>query len=181
MKCPVCKIELNKKSIGDVEVDECSKCGGMWFEEDELRRAKDASEADLNWMDFEIWKNKDKFKAESRNLSCPKCSQILVAVNYADTKTEIDYCANCKGVWLDQGELKKIIDALNEELNAKSFPDYIKSSLQEAKEIVTGPESFISEWKDFMTVLRMMQYRLFAENPKLLNAVIEIQKANPIK
>jgi len=167
--------------IKDVEVDECNKCKGIWFEDDELRKAKDFTDSDLNWMDFEIWKHKDKSQARARNLACPQCNQTLVAVDYADTGVEIDYCPECKGTWLDKGEFKKVIDALTNELLTKSFSEYIKASLEEAKEIITGSESFVSEWKDFTTVFRMMQYRLFVENPKLLDTTINIQRINPIK
>jgi len=181
MKCPCCDVELKGKLIKDVETDECPQCKGIWFEDDELRKAKDSKDPDLNWMDFEIWKHEDKFKARSRNLACPKCNQTLVAVDYGDTDVEIDYCPHCKGIWLDKGEFKKIIEALANELLTKTFSEYIKASIEEAREIATGPESFLSEWKDFTTVCRMMQYRLFTENPKLLNTMLNIQRANPIK
>lgn len=181
MNCPCCNVELKNKSIQDVKIDECLKCKGIWFEDDELRKAKDSTDPDLNWIDFEIWKHKDKIKVRSRNLACPQCNQTLVAIDYADTGTEIDYCPHCEGTWLDKGEFKKIIDTLTNELLTKSFSEYIKISIEEAKEIIIGPESFLSEWKDFTTVCRMMQYRLFAENPKLMDKMINIQKANPIK
>ena len=181
MKGPCCNTDLKHKMIKDVEVDECNKCKGIWFEDDELRKAKDSTNSDLNWMDFEIWKHKDKSQARARNLACPQCNQTLVAVDYADTGVEIDYCPECKGTWLDKGEFKKVIDALTNELLTKSFSEYIKASLEEAKEIITGSESFVSEWKDFTTVFRMMQYRLFVENPKLLDTTINIQRINPIK
>ena len=111
MKCPCCNTDLKSKMIKNVEIDECYKCKGIWFEDDELRKAKDSTDSDLNWMDFEIWKNKDKFKALSRNLVCPKCSQTLVAVDYTDTNVEIDYCPQCKGTWLDKGEFKKLMSS----------------------------------------------------------------------
>jgi hypothetical protein len=42
---------------------------------------------------------------------CPRCSTNLLISN---TKgVEIDYCPNCKGVWLDRGELDKIIERSN--------------------------------------------------------------------
>jgi len=179
MKCPCCRIELKKKMIEKIEIDECEKCKGMWFEDDELRKAKDSTDEDLNWMDFEIWKHEDQFKTKSRNLPCPQCNKVLVTINYADTDVEIDYCLTCKGTWLDKGEFKKIIEALTDELLTKSFSEYIKASIEEAKEIITGHESFLSEWKDFSTVLRMMQYRLFVEKPKLLDTVVQVQKNNP--
>ena len=58
---------------------------------------------------------------------------------------------------------------------ATGSSEYLRASLEEAKELVTGPESFLSEWKDFATVLRMLQYRLLGENPKLGQALAEFQ------
>jgi Zn-finger nucleic acid-binding protein len=179
--CPKCNLELEPKNIGPVQVDECHKCKGIWFDKEEFRQAKDSTDSDLNWMDFDIWKHADKFKAKESSLKCPVCMATTQEIHYGETPIEIDYCSKCQGTWLDKDEFEKIIEALNEELLAKSFKEYISSSIEEAKEIVTGPESFISEWKDFATVLRLMQYRLFIENPKLLNTVINIQRINPLR
>ena len=181
MQCPCCSVELNEKMLKDVQIDECHACKGMWFEDDELRKAKDAADNDLNWMDFEIFKNADKFKTEPKKLPCPQCSKTLVAINYGDTDVQINYCPDCKGTWLDKDEFRDIIKALNEELISKTFHEYIASSIEEAKEIFTGAEGLTSEWKDLTTVLRMMNYRIFAENPNLLSQLIAIQKANPFQ
>lgn len=181
MNCPVCKEPMVNDNIGNVAIDHCKKCNGIWFDQDELREAKDETDSDLNWMDFEIWKNEDKFKFESRKLQCPKCKKPMVAISYDTTGVEIDYCPQCKGTWLDQNEFEKIIASLNVELANKSLSNYFKVSLEEAIEIVNGPESFMSEWKDFMTVLRMFQYRFFIVNPQLLDAVMKAQQNTPLR
>ena len=179
--CPKCNIAFENKEIKSLTVDVCPTCEGVWFEEDELRQAKDFTDTDLNWLDFEIWKNKDKFKSSESNIKCPDCGLQTVALEYGETDVEIDYCLECKGVWLDKGEFIKIIEALTKELLTKSFPEYIQSSLEEAKEIITGPESMFSEWNDFSTVLRFMQYRLLVENPELQDTLLKIQERNPFK
>ncbi len=84
------------------------------------------------------------------------------------------------GTWLEESEFSNIIDALNSELANKSIKNYVKASLEEAKEIIIGPESLVSEWKDFVTVLRMFQYRFFIENPNLRDTIIDIQKGFPL-
>lgn len=39
---------------------------------------------------------------------CPKChDQVLVVIERESI--EIDYCGGCRGVWLDRGELEKLI------------------------------------------------------------------------
>ncbi|MGH7452966.1 MAG: zf-TFIIB domain-containing protein [bacterium] len=41
-------------------------------------------------------------------MKCPVCN---VELKMADRQgVEIDYCPQCRGVWLDRGELDKIID-----------------------------------------------------------------------
>ncbi|NNG01528.1 MAG: hypothetical protein HKM93_19225 [Desulfobacteraceae bacterium] len=179
--CPKCEVELTQTGIGSVEVDECEQCKGVWFDKDELRQAKDMTDADLNWMDFDIWKHEDRFKVKPSAINCPVCKTKTQTIDYGSSTIEVDYCPSCQGIWLEEHEFKKIIDSLELELVSKSFSDYIKASIEEAKEIVSGPESFISEWKDFLTVLRMMQYRMFVENPKLLNTITAVQNTNPLK
>jgi Zn-finger nucleic acid-binding protein len=41
-------------------------------------------------------------------MKCPKCNETLVMADRQGI--EIDYCPNCRGVWLDRGELDKIIE-----------------------------------------------------------------------
>ena len=41
-------------------------------------------------------------------MKCPTCNVVL---EMADRNgIEIDYCPNCRGIWLDRGELDKIIE-----------------------------------------------------------------------
>ncbi|OMH31661.1 zf-TFIIB domain-containing protein [Motiliproteus sp. MSK22-1] len=46
-------------------------------------------------------------------MKCPHCDVLL---QMADRQgIEIDYCPQCRGVWLDRGELDKIIDRVTAE------------------------------------------------------------------
>jgi Zn-finger nucleic acid-binding protein len=181
MDCPKCEGPLLRRELESAVVDECQDCCGIWFDRDELRRAKDAAEPDANWLDFELWKNSERLSGAPATIECPGCGLKLVALTYADTGVEIDHCATCEGTWLDKGEFEKIIDALSNEIVTKSAPDYVRAVIEGAKEIVTGPETLLSEWNDFTTVLRLMQYRLLAENPKVADAIAEVQRSSPIR
>lgn len=163
MICPKCENELTKVKLENVEVDECKKCGGIWFDEDELLQAKDNKDDDLRWMDFEIWKNTDKFEFNEDSSFCPKCSKAMFEIKYENTDVTIDSCPECKGIWLDKGEFQHIIQSLTKELLNKNSGEYFKAVLDEAKEIFTGKEGFISEWKDFKAAARFMLLRIDAE------------------
>lgn len=41
-------------------------------------------------------------------MKCPNCNVNLVMTNRSNV--EIDYCPDCRGIWLDRGELDKILD-----------------------------------------------------------------------
>ncbi|MCU0321535.1 MAG: zf-TFIIB domain-containing protein [Chitinophagaceae bacterium] len=41
-------------------------------------------------------------------MKCPNCNVTLVMTDRSGI--EIDYCPTCRGVWLDRGELDKIIE-----------------------------------------------------------------------
>jgi Zn-finger nucleic acid-binding protein len=41
-------------------------------------------------------------------MKCPNCDETLVMSERQGV--EIDYCPKCRGVWLDKGELDKIIE-----------------------------------------------------------------------
>lgn len=46
-------------------------------------------------------------------MQCPVCLQVQLVM--ADRQgVEIDYCPQCRGVWLDRGELDKIIERTSE-------------------------------------------------------------------
>jgi Zn-finger nucleic acid-binding protein len=42
-------------------------------------------------------------------MQCPVCTDVALAISSREG-VEIDYCPQCRGVWLDRGELDKILD-----------------------------------------------------------------------
>ena len=41
-------------------------------------------------------------------MKCPSCNETLLMSDKQGV--EIDYCPNCRGIWLDRGELEKILE-----------------------------------------------------------------------
>lgn len=50
-------------------------------------------------------------------MKCPNCDATLVMSER--NGVEIDYCPNCRGVWLDRGELDKILERSAEHYSKK--------------------------------------------------------------
>ncbi|GAB5490956.1 MAG: zf-TFIIB domain-containing protein [Phototrophicaceae bacterium] len=53
---------------------------------------------------------------------CPICD---IELKMSERKgIEIDYCPKCRGVWLDRGELDKIIERTNDDLEHSNKESY---------------------------------------------------------
>lgn len=106
---------------------------------------------------------------------------VWFVIDYDTTTVRVDFCLQCQGVGLDVNEFQNIIERLSGELTAKTASEYLRASLKEVKELITGPETFISEWRDLKTVMWMLHYRIFVEHPKLLATIMGIQRDVPIR
>ena len=84
-------------------------------------------------------------------MKCPNC-QVDLAMTHREN-VEIDYCPKCRGVWLDRGELDKIIDRVSgptedfgddrkHEYKQQPFEDYDRRRYRKKR-------SFLGDFFDF--------------------------------
>lgn len=53
-------------------------------------------------------------------MKCPICKDVNLVISERQG-IEIDYCPSCRGVWLDRGELDKIIEKSSSFTNQNSY------------------------------------------------------------
>lgn len=176
MLCPLCKIGLEEAIFCNIGVNYCPNCLGLWFEEEELRWAKDERDKGLIWLDIDLWKEKKKFKISPNQKFCPVCRFPLYEVNYGDSKIKVDLCNLCYGVWLDRGEFKKIIEYLKKEANYQVLNNYLENLAKEFWEIFTGPETFKEEILDFLTILKLLKYKFATQHPVISRLILQLPK-----
>jgi len=163
---------MQKVLFHNVEVDYCPVCLGIWFDKDELRLAKDDKDKQLNWLDFDIWRDKSKFKISSSNRKCPVCRVGFVEVGYDDSKVKVDFCKHCQGIWLDRGEFKQIMVYLIRKYDYEILHRYVKNTVVQLWEVFTGPQKFREELEDFLMILKLFNYKFVVQHP-WLNYLIE--------
>ena len=176
MNCPYHKAKLEKAIFNKIEVDYCPVCLGMFFNENELRLAKDEKDQDLQWLDIDLWQDKTKLKISKANLLCPECQVLLYEVGYGDSKIKVDICTVCKGVWLDRGEFKNIIDYLKDKAQYEILENYFSVFLKEVSEIFIGPEPFKEEILDVLTILKLLNYKFAAHFPTITKIISGLPK-----
>jgi Zn-finger nucleic acid-binding protein len=176
MICPRCQKELKQALFYNTEVDYCPNCLGLFFEEDELRFAKDEKDRNLVWLDIDLWRDEKKFKLNLGMRLCPYCRVPLYEVFYGSSNIVVDVCNICKGIWLDRGEFKKIINYLKENADKELLEKYSKNLFYEFKEIFSGPETIREEINDFLVLLKLLNYKFMARHPLIGRLIIELFK-----
>lgn len=138
--CPVClgvKLEKIKTAeSGELVLDHCRRCGGVWFELGEVQALR-SEDPEALWTAIErresphparcraclahLHPDSDRCPAcgEKARLECPHCQRRMRRVRRetegasadggeARRELVLDVCESCKGVWFDHHELATI-------------------------------------------------------------------------
>jgi Zn-finger nucleic acid-binding protein len=99
--------------LGQLHLDLCRQCRGIWFDRDELRLFGDAvSDSDLNAQVGEILRDLGTRVSGGQHATysaCPLCAVMMTRTNYAGVSGLILHtCAN-HGTWADHDEALGLI------------------------------------------------------------------------
>ena len=110
MNCPRCKTEsLIAFDIEAVGVDRCSACAGVWFDAEELSQLLSEEARHV----AELLKGRVSEQVDGKKARCPRdASEMMRVYSSMDHSVILDVCGECRGVWLDGGEFKKLFTAL---------------------------------------------------------------------
>ena len=115
MKCPRDNSKLKSEVYeGDITVDICPSCEGMWLDKGELERIerirqRDYSEELKRIPDLAGNAYKMARQKMLPEICCPKCGDKLSNHEYAYcSQIMIDVCPKCLGIWLDRDEIKAL-------------------------------------------------------------------------
>lgn len=110
-ECPRCHRRLDLLRIGDVALDECQKCGGMWADVETFQSVCADREKQSAVLAFA---GKRQLTAEPlakiSYVPCPKCKQLMNRSNFARASGVIIDTCKAHGAWFDAEELPKIIE-----------------------------------------------------------------------
>ena len=105
MDCPKCRSEMQELTTttlqGEVTIDRCTECGGLWFDHGEAEILKD------DWMSEFMDSGDPKVGREhntNTEIDCPRCGKQMKSVR-APRQSHIEYevCED-HGMFMDAGE-----------------------------------------------------------------------------
>jgi|YelNatPaOPRAMG01_1025707.scaffolds.fasta_scaffold08171_2 Zn-finger nucleic acid-binding protein len=141
MKCPNCSIDMKQCSVkitecSSVIVDQCSLCGGVWFDKNELYQFSEIPDSILA-IDKQVLAKPVITKA---SLNCPVCGKPLTRYNDPVFKNMVVFmiCRNCEGIWMNSKEI----------MNYAEFRKHFNKdqTLQKIVQIYNDPE-FVNNLK----------------------------------
>ena len=172
MKCPHCKAqELVSYKLNGIEIHVCHTCNGFWLAKKELEGIKDKIPDDA-WFDLDLWNDNEKLLAKPSDQICPVCNVSMHSLDWDDSNIIISICKKCNGIWLEHGQMKKVIQYIKDEADLDLLNKYGATLEQQLKEVFTGPKSLPHELHDVWTVLNMFQYKIMAQNPNVTAALM---------
>ncbi len=106
MQCPKCSSGFERVTYGEVEVDRCVGCQGLWFdmlEKDDLLKIEGSESIDVGSAE-----QGQRFDA-SRRINCPKCNvRMLSMVDMTQAHIHYESCPTCYGTFFDAGEFRDL-------------------------------------------------------------------------
>ncbi len=107
LRCPRDHSVMEETHKNDSFIDLCGKCGGMFFDQGEMFGAC-GIKADPSYWD----RPETGGVMRDSTIHCSRCDGHMLAqdVKQGGVHVEIDRCSHCGGIWLDQGEIEKIIE-----------------------------------------------------------------------
>ena len=106
MICPKCASALEKILFGEIEVDWCLECKGLWFDmlEKEDLVVIEGSEA----IDIGSEQVSEKYR-NLRDIRCPQCTvKMLPMVDKDQFHIKYESCPICYGTFFDAGEFRDL-------------------------------------------------------------------------
>ncbi len=108
--CPDCQERMLPFLCGDVVIDKCVSCDGIWFDDLELGHFKRSLDnIDWNLIDVD---HKPEPQPEHAISICPRCpGEVLSKDVYGyNTKVEIKRCSKCEGIWIEIHHLLSLME-----------------------------------------------------------------------
>lgn len=139
MNCPRCNSNLSTTEIQNITIEMCPSCDGLWLDKFEITKILNCESDSIKSSEIAAALEKDKNinNTENKSIKCPACSSEMTNTSYMfNNNINVDLCPKCFGIWLDDGELKEIINHMNNKSGSLSDEeiDKIKINLQESRE-----------------------------------------------
>ena len=110
MICPACKNPMMVMEYNKIELDYCSNCSGVWFDNVELDLLMKLFGLPEETLLLKNMLSCPEIKSPGKNRKCPICGRNMKLLNVGEGQDLlIDVCYSGHGLWFDGGELSQLL------------------------------------------------------------------------
>jgi Zn-finger nucleic acid-binding protein len=105
--CPRCRVPLLAEEHGDIVMERCDRCGGHWMMPDDFKAVIELIRLPVEGAPVRTGIDLTDVQEDA---ACPCCGVTMEPFNYAgDSGVILDKCRSCGGLWLDKGNLERVL------------------------------------------------------------------------
>ena len=111
-ECPRGCGTLHRLALGGVELDECTRCSGVWLAIEVFRRLCAEEERRAVFLGAEIQARRTPAASAPtvRYVPCPECARLMNRVNFGKRSGIIVDSCSQHGTWFDADELRRVVE-----------------------------------------------------------------------
>ncbi len=116
-ECPNCSTRLVPFLFAGIQLERCVDCAGIWFDAEEMRRAKAASPQAWEVLDAQVEAALARVVPNLPRASkaCPLCREPMQPYQFLSVSgIWLNECSNRHGHWVDDGELAAMLKYLEQ-------------------------------------------------------------------
>jgi Zn-finger nucleic acid-binding protein len=123
-RCPRCRGVLFEGRSGDVVLQGCGGCGGIWVDNESAGKALARSDREVADLSTRAAANaRVRVATEALGLPCPECGEPLERTRIDRAHVDVDVCRH-HGTWFDRAELGIVLRAHG--LKAPAYPPPVR-------------------------------------------------------
>ncbi len=141
--CAKCSGTLGEVQVGDVTLERCDQCQGLFFDTGELARVLTDGKLGSIPTEHADRTSEGGSPGDGAQATCPRCQIPMGHLAPAGGRFAYDLCPACHGLWLDAGELAHLEQAnVSSQLEAGKDAD---TKRRRAAAVVEELEKLIAE------------------------------------
>jgi len=104
MNCPGCSGEMETSDVDGAQLHTCISCSGIWMSYSSISALMQLEGSYANPISL----SSKLVSCATSNLKCPECADSKLRI-LNQTNVELDVCHECVGLFLDHGEMEKLV------------------------------------------------------------------------
>ena len=111
MNCPRCRTPLNVQQAGNLVMNCCYQCGGLFLDGIASKRVVDAVDPNAIATANQVSQHARAAVSTDAVAPCPACEKPLDRMPIPAANVTVDVCRE-HGVWFDRDELQRVVQAV---------------------------------------------------------------------